>query len=111
MQRFGTGQMCDRILHAPIWRGIHGKTCGPGIDFASVEVPTVFVGLAAVEAGSLSAKNTVGEAERDYVVRDVGGILKMMAQRSHGVLGSRSAMWVSGRTHGRIADRRRIKRE
>ena len=48
---------------------------------ALVDIPAVFVGLAAVEAGGLDARDAVGQAGGGDIIGDVRGILLMMAER------------------------------
>ena len=53
----------------------------------------------------------VSDSERDHLVRDMGGILKMMTKRSNGIFRRRRPVWESWRPEGGIADRRSIERK
>ena len=108
---FGAFQACDGVLTAPVLCRIDSQPCGPRIDFAGVDIPTIFVRLTAVKPGDLHAHGAVSETERHYVIRKMSGILQMVTERCNRVLTGRDAMRVGGGTHGWIADRSDIKRK
>src|SRR5207244_3138076 len=47
-RRFGFGQTAGGELRGPVFRGKQGETSGIGIHAAPVDVPAIFIGLAAV---------------------------------------------------------------
>ena len=64
-----------------------------------------------MKPGRLHARDLVSESHRQNVVRDVGRILQMMAQRGQRVLARRRAVWKTRGTYGGIAHRRGVERK
>src|SRR3979411_1674226 len=49
-QRFRAMQLSNRILETPILTRIHSQASRPGIDFARIQVPTMFIRFPSVKA-------------------------------------------------------------
>src|SRR3989442_239541 len=107
-ERFGMMQTAHRELPRPVLRGRNGQTGRPGVDRSVVDIPAVLVGLLPVETARLQPEHAAGNPGRHYFVRDMAGVLPMVAERRLRQLRRRSAMRKRDRTQGRIADRREV---
>lgn len=76
MKGFGAGEVGDRVLRTPVWRGIQGGADGPGIDLPGIYVPTKFVRFTPVKTGRLDASLSVGEAGRNHIIGDMGRVFR-----------------------------------
>src|SRR5437868_5766168 len=107
-RRFGMLQMSRRELRGPVGIRIEGKTRGPRIDFAGVDVPSLFVRLAAVETAERKAEDATLRADRQYAAGDVRRVLHVMAERRLRDFRRGRAMRIRDRTERRIAEGRRV---
>ena len=99
--RSGVGLIVRRVD-----TGVDGVAVGAGL-----EGPAMFVGLAAVEAGELDARDAVGEAAGEDVEGDVGGVFLVVAERGDGIFAGGLAMRVGGGADGGVADGRGVEAE
>src|SRR5258708_14218829 len=109
MQSFGTDELREGVLCAPVLSWLNGEARGPGVNLAGVNVPAKFVRLATMKAGSFNAGKSVGEAGSDDVIGDVRGVLQMMSKGRERILRRRDSVRVGRRSHFRITDRGGIK--
>src|SRR5437660_10804891 len=102
-------ELGKRILKAPILARIDGQARRPGVDFAGVQVPAKFVGLAAVEAGGFQSHVAVSESDSDYIVGNVGGVVKVVCERRDRIFRRGWPVRIGEWAHGRVAHRRSVK--
>src|SRR5258708_12446136 len=94
MQSFGTDELREGVLCAPVLSWLNGEARGPGVNLAGVNVPAKFVRLATMKAGSFNAGKSVGEAGSDDVIGDVRGVLQMMSKGRERILRRRDSVRV-----------------
>src|SRR5207237_10666283 len=79
--RFGIDEMSGRKLELQIRRWIPRAAHRPRIDRAAVDVPSIFIRLLSVKSGERDAVRAPLSGDRDDAVRDVRGVLQVMAER------------------------------
>src|SRR5439155_16557357 len=70
-----------------------------------------FVGLAAVEAGGFQSHVAVSESDSDYIVGNVGGVVKVVCERRDRIFRRGWPVRIGEWAHGRVAHRRSVKRQ
>src|SRR5439155_10394499 len=102
----------DGVLAAPVGGWRDGEAGGVAVDCVAVEgwleLPALFAGFAAVEAGLFEAEAAPGEAGGEDVEGDVGGVLLVVAESGDGVFGDGHTVRVGGGADGGVADGRGV---
>ena len=102
------GQIAERRLRAERRNRRDHHAHRFRVQLAAVEVPSLFVGLRAVERARFEADGAERDAGGDHVAADVRGVLEVMAERRLRDLAGRVAMRKSDRPERGIADRREV---
>src|SRR5260370_36542939 len=112
------GEECFRAFYAPVRKlptpvlpRLESQACRPRIDLTLIDIPPALVRFAPVKAGGLNSRDAIRQSHRDHILCDVGGVLLMVAERSHRILRGRGAVRVRHRAQGRVPDRSKIERK
>src|SRR6266849_3389227 len=81
LRRLGMFQMADGELRRPARVRIKTNASRPRVDASGIEIPSLLVGFAAVEAAHRVAEHPALCADRHYTAGDVRRVLHMMAKR------------------------------
>src|ERR1700686_2067472 len=72
MEGFGTGQVSEGILHAPVLLWLDGNPRRPRVNLAGVDVPAEFIRLAPMKARCFNTDGFIRYPDSDYVAGNMG---------------------------------------
>src|SRR5262249_40484209 len=76
----------DRKLPQEVGIGRQRDSCRERIRSSAIDVPTILIRLPAMKSGGLQLNRTARKTRGDDVVRNVSGILLVMAKNGYGIL-------------------------
>ena len=73
--------MAGGNLRGPVRARIERQSRGPRIDFAGIDIPSLFIRFASVETAERKSEHAALRAEGDDTSSDMRGVLHVMTER------------------------------